>query len=135
MTLIFVAQSKLIAQWGGDVGLGKNLFLLGFAADLADADHFLGQHPCGADDWKILKSAESEITDSEPIYARLGLKEKRIDPALYPRLRGFGGLFKLRPEAVENHLLVKLALDGLDGSKVKVKPADMAAFLLMNALK
>jgi hypothetical protein len=135
MSLIFVAFSKQIAQWGGDVGLGKNLFLLDVKADADAAQRFLDEKPCGADDWKLLKKEEIAQDDAAPLCAKLALKEKRVDPALYPRLRGFPGLFKVKLENVENHLLVKKALEGMDASSIKVKPADIAAYLLHNALK
>jgi hypothetical protein len=135
MALLFVAHSKVIAAWGGDVGLGKNLYLLDLADDLAAAEAALAAKPCGAEDWKILKREEVTRDDVAALQAKLALKEKRVDPALYPRLRGFAGLFKVKPENVENHLLVKTALEGLQNIAIKIKPTDIAAYLLHNALK
>lgn len=135
MPVIFVAHSKQIAQWGGDVGLGKNLFLLAVTEDDTQAADFLKTRPCGADDWLMLKKQETLQDDAAPLQAKLAVREKRVDPTLYPRLRGFAGLFKIKPENVENHLLVKKALEGMDTSNVKVKPVDIAVYLLHNALK
>lgn len=135
MPVIFVAHSKQIALWGSDVGLGKSLFLLGIAEDDQQAADFVAGRPCGADDWLLLKKQEIEQTDPEPLQAKLARKEKRVDPTLYPRLRNCIGLFKIKPENVENHLLVKKALEGMDTSTLKVKPADIAVYMLHNALK
>ncbi len=135
MTLVFVAHSKQVAAWGGDVGLGKNLFLLSTAEDADAAAAFLVGKPCGADDWTILKKEEAEQGDATALQDKLAAKEKRVDPNLYPRLRGFTGLFKVKPENVENHLMVKKALEGLNDTSVKVKNPEIAAYLLQNALK
>jgi len=135
MPLIFVAHSKQIAQWGGDVGLGKNLFLLTVESDLEAAEAFLAGKPCGADDWAIVKKDECPHEESAPLQDKLAAKEKRVDPMLYPRLRGFSGLFKVKLENVENHFLVKKALEGMETASFKVKNPDIAAYLLTNALK
>jgi len=134
MPVIFVAHSKQVAQWGGDVGLGKNLFLVAVAPDIEAAEAFLADKPCGADDWKMVKKDECE-SDSAAVQDKLANKEKRVDPMLYPRLRGFSGLFKVKLENVENHFLVKKALEGMETATFKVKPADIAQYLLHNALK
>jgi len=135
MACVFVAYSKQLGLWGADVGLGKNLYLFGVAVDEAAARASLIDQPCGADDWQLLAKQESPGAEAEALLVRLGGKEKRIDPKLYPRLRGQVGLIKVKPENVENHLLVKTALAGLQTDSVKVKPADMAAYLLLNALR
>jgi len=135
MAVIFVAHSKQIALWGNDVGLGKSLYLLSVAADADAATEFLATKPCGAEDWLLLKQESREIADDAALLEKLAKREKRVDPMLYPRLKGFTGLFKIKAENVENHLLVKLALEDMDTSKVKVKPTDVAAYMLLNALK
>jgi len=135
MPLIFVAHSKQIALWGGDVGLGKNLFLLAVEPDLEAAEAFLAGKPCGADDWTIIKKEDCQQDNAAPLQDKLAAKEKRVDPMLYPRLRGFPGLFKVKLESVENHFLVKKALEGMETASYKVKPADIAQYLIHNALK
>ena len=135
MSVIFVAHSKQVAQWGADVGLGKNLFLLSVEPDLEAAQAFLDARPCGADDWQIVKKEESAEPDPAGFQAKLAAKEKRVDPMHYPRLRGFAGLFKVKLENVENHFLVKTALEGMNAKEIKLKPADIALYLLHNALK
>ena len=135
MPIVFIAHSKQVAAWGADVGLGKNLFLLSTAEDADAATAFLTAKPCGAEDWILVKKEELETADAEALQNKLAAREKRVDPNLYPRLRGFQGLFKVKIENVENHVMVKKALDGESPKEIKVKPADIAAYLLHNAKK
>ncbi|HMA50502.1 MAG TPA: hypothetical protein VKP60_12160 [Magnetospirillaceae bacterium] len=135
MPIVFIAHSKQAATWGADVGLGKNIFLLSTAEDADAAAAFLAAKPCGAEDWVLVKKEDIETADAEPLQNKLAAKEKRVDPNLYPRLRGFQGLFKVKLENVENHVMVKKALDGEAPKEIKIKPADIAAYLLHNALK
>jgi hypothetical protein len=135
MPIVFIAHSKQVAAWGGDVGLGKNIFLLSAADDADEAAAFLAAKPCGAEDWTLINKLDRETADAGALQDKLAAKEKRVDPNLYPRLRGFLGLFKVKIENVENHVMVKKALDGEAPKEIKVKPADIAAYLLHNALK
>ena len=135
MAVIFVAHSKQTAAWGGDVGLGKNIYLLNTAEDDEAAAAFLAAKPCGAEDWLLIKKEERDEADASALQDKLAVKEKRVDPNLYPRLRGFTGLFKVKVENVENHVMVKKALEGEQPKEIKIKPADIAAYLLHNALK
>ncbi len=134
MAIIYVASSKTVQEWAADVGLGKNVFKVGVAEDAASLDQSLAG-VAGADDWKVLKSAEWD-GDEDAALARLGKKEKVIDPTYYPKLRGTLGVVKVDPAAVENAMLIALALEGRETPKTfKVKPADMAQYLIRNLSK
>jgi len=129
MPFIFVATSKANQEWGADVGLGKNLYKLG----IADEPESVLAGFAGQSDWKVLKSEETDLSEEDAL-ARLGRKEKPVDPNYYPKLRGAQGLFKVTVANVENALLVALALDGKEPPKgFKVKPVDIAKYLISNA--
>ena len=135
MPVVFIAHSKQVATWGADVGLGKNIYLLSVADDADAVTAFLAGKPCGGEDWTVAKTEEVAQADAQALQDNLAVKEKRVDPNLYPRLRGFQGLFKVKIENVENHLMVKKALEGEAPKVIKVKAADIGAYLLLNALK
>jgi len=136
MPLVFVATSKSLAAWGADVGLTKNLYAVRATDETADAaieamnqDGYGGQS-----DWKLLKKQAVEGADEDSMIARLAAREKQVDPKLYPKIRDARGIFKIKPENVENHLFVKKALaSDTELRAVKVKPADIADYLIAKA--
>ncbi len=133
MPEIYVAKSATVTEWASDVGLGKNVFKVGVAESAEAALAELNAGICGGTDWTIVKSADAgELTDGQAV-ERLAKREKMIDPKLYPRLRGATGLFRVKLENVENHVLLKKALDGAQIEAFKLKPADIAAYLITNA--
>lgn len=132
MPVIYVATSKANQEWGADVGLGKNLYKVGVTDD-APETVLIGF--AGQSDWKVLKSEVCEL-DEDAALTRLERKEKAVDPNYYPKLRGARGLFKVAVTNVENSMLVALALDGKEPPKgFKAKPADIAKYLIANALR
>ena len=135
MASIYVAMSKGLQEWGGDVGLTKHLYKVG-ASDAAAAEAveaLNAANHAGQADWKLVKGLTIDEADEDAVVGRLAQRERMVDPALYPRLRGARGIFKVKLESVANHFLVKSALAG-DLLKVgKMKPADIAQFLLSNA--
>lgn len=133
MGTIFVASSKTMQDWAADVGLGKLVFKLGWIEDGTPDEAVAGL--AGLTDWKILKTAEAEGPE-DGLFARLAGKEKAVDPAYYPRLRGAAGIFKVALAHVENSMLVALALENRDPPKnFKVKPVDIAQYLINNATR
>ena len=133
MGILYVAVSKSLQDWGADVGLGKLIYKVGYVDEGAPADVVMGM--AGAQDWKILLSLEAE-TDEKTILERLAVKEKIVDPNYYPRLKGATGIVKVTLAAVENSMLVAIALENQDAPKnFKVKPADIAQYLIRNLLK
>lgn len=135
MPVVYVARSQGLSKWGADVGVTKNLFKVGVSSGTAEeAIKAMNESACaGERDWKLVAKAEVDGAEEATALIRLGVKEKLLDPNLYPRLRGDRGIFKIKPENVENHLIVKKALAGEENIAIKVKPADIGAYLIANA--
>lgn len=134
MGVIYVARSAKLGKWASDVGLSKHIFKLGYTEE--DPKPIIEKGWAGETDWALVKKREAEGVDEDEVVARLARKEKMVDPAYYPRLRGTKGVFKVVPEHVENHILVSRAMAG-DSERIelKLKPADFADYLIHNALK
>lgn len=132
--IIYVARSKALQTWGADVGLGKNLFAVGYVED-GTPDEALAAGLAGEKDWAVVKSQAVDGTDEAAILERLGRKEKLVDPTYYPRIRGARGLVKVDPAKVENSIRIRKALEtGQEPKDIKVKPADIAQYLINNGL-
>ncbi len=130
MAIVYVASSRTQQQWGLDVGIGKNLYKVGWTADDA-AEAVAGL--CDYSDWEILGQAEGEGPEAEVI-ARVARKEKLVDPLYYPRLRGATGIFKVAADKLENSLIVAMALDNVTAPKgFKVTPEHIVTALLKAA--
>jgi hypothetical protein len=136
MTILYVATSKIFSGWAADVGLGKHVYKVGVAEGSADdALKALNDESCaGANDWRLLKTQVVDDLDEGTVVERLAKKEKVVDPNYYPRLRGAVGIFRLKVANVANHLLVKRALAGEEEKVDKVKPTDIAAYLIQSSL-
>ena len=135
MGQIYVARSVKLSKWGSDVGVSKHVFKVG-VGDAAGLKELTATGWAGETDWAIVKQQDAgAVTEAEAV-ERLMLKEKMIDPALYPKVKGERGFFKVLPAHVENHILVSRALAGDQRSEeLKLKPVDFAAYLIHNALK
>lgn len=134
MPVLFVARSVKLGRWASDVGQGKHVYKVGLAE--GDPKALAAAGWAGESDWKIVKSREVEGLTEEEAIERLAKKERMLDPNLYPKLKGATGVFRLRAEQVENHILVTRALAGdSDRLDLKLKPADFAEYLIHNALR
>lgn len=133
MGIIYVARSKTLQDWGGDVGLGKHLYKLGYAEDGEVEAALAGL--AGQSDWVVVKTQAAEGLSEEAVLDRLGRKEKLVDPTYYPRVKGTLGLVKVNPAKVENSMRIRQALEtGQEPKTIKVKPADIGQYLINNAL-
>lgn len=134
--MLYVARSRSLQDWGGEVGLTKHLFKAGLGAGSAkDIELSLNAAQCaGRTDWSVLKCVEAEgILEAEAL-TRLAAKETLIDPRYYPQIKGERGIVKVKPANVENHFLVQNALAGEHQKAVRVIPVTVAAYLLRCAL-
>jgi hypothetical protein len=132
MPTVYVAASKELGKWGGDVGVSKHLYKLGVAEGSAeDAVAALNASAyAGQADWKLVKKQQLESLSEEAALERVQRKEKMLDPNYYPRLRGTTGIFRVKTVNVENHILVGQALAGREPKLDKLKPADIAQYLI-----
>jgi len=134
MPVLYVARSAGFSDWASDVGLSKHVYKLGLTGE--PVKELVAAGWSGFSDWKLLKQQDIEGRTEEDIVTRLAARIKMIDPALYPKLKGVTGMFKVLPAQVENHIALTRALAGNEESgDFKVKPVDFANFLIHNALK
>jgi len=134
MAVLYVARSAKLGRWGSDVGLGKHLYKVGVAE--GDPKPLAAAGWAGESDWTIVRKQDGTELDESEVIERLGRKEKRVDPKIYPRLKGAEGVFRVLPANVENHFIVTRALAGdSDRSEIKLRPADFGTYLIHNALR
>jgi hypothetical protein len=134
MATIFVARSKALGDWGYDVGLSRHIYKVGLTG--APIKDVISAGWAGDKDWSLVRKRDGvEGMTEDEVIDRLAARVKMIDPKLYPRIRDTRGLFKVVPTQVENHLIVAKALAG-DGDigAAKIKPADIADYLIANGL-
>jgi len=132
MAVLYVARSAKLGRWSSDVGLGKHTYKVGVADQ--DPNALAAAGWAGEGDWKIIRQEAVEGLSEAEALERLQKKEPMIEPRLYPKLKGATGVFRVRAERVENHIIVSRALAGdSDRMDLKLKPADFAAYLIHNA--
>jgi hypothetical protein len=134
---VFVARSQGLSKWGAEVGVTTHLFRIGVAGSTAEAAiKAMNETGCaGENDWKLVAKETVESADEATMLGRLAVREKLVDPNLYPRLKGERGIVKVRPANVENHLMVKKALSGDEDIAIKMSPAVIGAYLIANGLR
>lgn len=134
MPTLYVAFSKVLGQWASDVGLSKHVFKIGVTED--DPKTLVAAGWAAETDWLLVKQQAVDDLSEEEAIRRVALRAKRIEPRLYPKLRGAEGVFKVVPAQVESRRLVQRALAG-EAERVvtKLKPADFADYLIQSAVK
>jgi hypothetical protein len=137
MPIVYVARSQALQKWGAEVGVTKHLFKVGVADDAEAAVKALNATAvAGASDWKLIAKEATDLDlDEDKAIERLAVREKMVDPNLYPRLRGERGVVKVKPASVENHLMVRKALAGDEDIETKITPAVIGSYLIANALR
>ncbi len=134
MGVLFVARSAKLCRWASDVGLGKHVYKVGVAE--GDPKSLAAAGWAGETDWIVTRKQAVEDLGEEEALARLGRKERIIEPNLYPKLKGATGVFRLTPARVESHIIVSRALAGQsDRTEIKLKPTDFADYLIHNTLR
>ena len=136
MADVYVAASKGLQAWAGDVGLTKHVYKIGLAADGAEAAlaSLNSSSYAGRSDWKLVRKHPVESLDEAIALKRIAGKEMAVDPTYYPQIKGAAGLFKVKIPNVENYILVRQALAGEQPKHLRIKPADIADYLIRNAI-
>jgi hypothetical protein len=135
MADIYVAVSRSLQAWAGDVGLTKHVYKLGLAPDGAEAAlaRLTAERCGGRTDWKLVRKQAVEGMDEATVLARVAGKEMAVDPDYYPQLKGAAGIFKVKLANVENHILLRQALAGEQPQSARMKPTDFADYLIRSA--
>ena len=135
MTDLYVAISKGLQSWAGDVGLTKHVYKLGVADDAEAAIAAFNETGfAGRVDWKLVRKQPVEQFAVETAFGRVSGREMAVDPTYYPQTKGAAGIFKVKIPNVENHVMVREALAGEQPKHVRVKPTDVADYLIRIAL-
>jgi hypothetical protein len=131
MAVIYIAMSPLMQEWGADVGISKHLYKVGLAEDSAkDAVAELNTEGyAGHKDWQLVGERVLDL-DASALMSRLADRQKTIDPLYYPKIKGAKDIVKLEQRKVEANLVIKRTMEGRDSKVPKIKPADVAAYVL-----
>ncbi len=134
MPIIYVARSKTLSDWGASVGISKNLFKIGVDDSTGkEAVTGLNEAACaGVTDWTLVKAEDVEEPSETEVLERLEKIERVVDPKYYPHIKGATGIFSVKLGNVENSLLVERTLFGEGSDSFKIKPADVAGYLIQN---
>jgi hypothetical protein len=136
MASVFVAKSDSLQGWASDRGLTMHVYKLGVAeGSAADAVAELNetQH-AGRSDWQLLAEQAADGVDEAAMLARVARKETLVDPTYYPQIKRAPGIFKVKPVNVENHFVVREALEGQQIKRIKITTAHVGTYLIRLAL-
>jgi hypothetical protein len=139
MPAVYVAKSAAQQEWGSDVGISANLYKVGLAegdgaAAAADAVGALNEAKHGGQgDWELIGHQDLPFADEAGLLAKLVERQTMIDPLYYPKLKGARGIFKINVRNVEAHHVIKSTMEGKVAKVPKLKPKDIAAYLLAAA--
>lgn len=134
MPVVYVARSPSLQEWAADVGLTEHVYKVGVADSPEAATAALnGKEFAGVADWAVIASGEAKADEAASL-AKVGAKEKAVDPLFYPRIKGAKGLFKVKIKNVQTRMLVQQMMAG-EEEKIKKKPKapDIATYLLSTA--
>ena len=132
MSSIYVAFSPAMQEWGSDVGISKHLYKVGFTDDEPkDAVQGLNDDVyAGQQDWQLAGSKVLEGLDKLALLGRIAERQKVIDPLYYPKIKGAKDIVKLEQRKVEANLVIKRTMEGRDSKVPKLKPVDMADYII-----
>ena len=136
MPSAYVAMSETMQEWGSDAGISKHLYKFGVTDDAPEeAVKELNEAGYGGQkDWVLLGARDAASADPAALMARLGERMKVIDPLYYPKIKGAKDIVRIDQRKVEANIVIKRTMEGRDSKVPKLKPKDMAGFILDAAL-
>lgn len=136
MPSVYIAMSETMQEWGSDAGISKHLYKIGFTDEAPEAAvKELNETGYGGQkDWILAGARETETLDQAALMTRIGERMKVIDPLYYPKIKGAKDIVRVDQRKVEANIVIKRTMEGRDSKVPKVKPKDMAEFILDAAL-
>ncbi|MGE4061915.1 MAG: hypothetical protein AB7E79_00970 [Rhodospirillaceae bacterium] len=136
MPSVYIAMSEAMQEWGSDAGISKHLYKVGFTGDAPeDAVKELNETAYGGQkDWVLVGARETESLDRQALMSRIGERMKLVDPLYYPKIKGAQDIVRVDQRKVEANIVIKRTMEGRDSKVPKIKPKDMAGFILDAAL-
>jgi hypothetical protein len=136
MPAVYIAISATQQEWGSDVGISQNLYKVGVADGEGDTaakeavDALNESKHAGQTDWVLVGNKDLPVESEEALIAKLAERQTMIDPTYYPKLKGVRGIFKVNVKNVEANIMMKNTMEGKAPKIPKLKPKDIAAYLL-----
>jgi hypothetical protein len=136
MPAVYIATSAAQQEWGSDVGISQHLYKVGVAEGGGEAaaneavEGLNAAKHAGQSDWQLVGTMDLPIDSEEALIAKLAERQTLINPNYYPKLKGARGIFKVNVKNVEANILMKNAMEGKAPKIPKLKPKDIAAYLL-----
>jgi hypothetical protein len=136
MPSVYIAMSQTMQDWGNDAGISKHLYKVGFTDESPEeaVKELNAAGYGGQQDWTLVGSRETETIDEPALMARLAERMKVIDPLYYPKIKGAKDIVRVEQRKVEANIVIKRTMEGRDSKVPKIKPKDMASFILDVAL-
>lgn len=136
MPNVYIAMSETMQEWGNDAGISKHLYKIGCTDETPEeaVEGLNGDSYAGQSDWILVAARAVDEVNPEALMARVGERQKLIDPLYYPRIKGAKDIVRVDQRKVEANIVIKRTMEGRDSKVPKVKPKDMAAFILDSAL-
>lgn len=136
MPSVYIAMSETMQEWGSDAGISKHLYKVGFTDSAPDdaVKELIEAGYAGQKDWVLVGSRETAALDQAALMNRIGERIKMVDPLYYPKIKGARDIVRVDQRKVEANIVIKRTMEGRDSKVPKIKPKDMAEFILDAAL-
>jgi hypothetical protein len=136
MPSVYVAMSETMQEWGSDAGISKHLYKIAVTEESPEdaVKELNAEGYAGQKDWTVLDAREAPAVDPAAMMKRVGERLKVIDPLYYPKIKGAKDIVRLDQRKVEANIVIKLTMEGRASKVPKLKPKDMAGYILDAAL-